>query len=519
MIASFDEAIGNIQTKFDSWIQDVKIILGNFPEFLSKLSETMGSMFSKLVSYDNVKTIVLSVVEAVPKLFETMLKRMSLILDLFLNAIPDAVKGVVDGIGNYVMYIVTNACDEIGFSVTELINSIGSLLTESPVGRIIDSVVSTAVNGIRLIGTLLRNIPEMISIVAENGEAILRNIFTSLKNWFFGSLSDTFLKAGQLLETLNLAQRIENIRTDITNVFGRMGSWFSAIGETAKDTFRCIGEVLRDTFSWETLKTSVTVLFKNLGAVASAAIKTLFVNIPSMLTGICDGVISWGGYLGVRLKNTLVEAVQNFIRDAGPHLQGTWVDKLFGLGSALAGLDFGIDRSGEEKLLSESVRAFSSVGQGFETAVSDVVDAAALIKDNTKDISDLYSSIDGIKVSVPEYTEVAAEIKETGRLTEALLSLSDRFAEKTEDNTVEWREITGKFAALLSPEIERWEKESGETIGEQLTAWTAKSLDDYLDASMKSFASIGKTLTEWDVSFKDEIISELDVLWGIVRPI
>ena len=65
MIASVDEAISDIQTKFDSWIQDVKIIIGNFPEFLSKLSETMSSMFSKLVSYDNVKTIVLSIVDAV----------------------------------------------------------------------------------------------------------------------------------------------------------------------------------------------------------------------------------------------------------------------------------------------------------------------------------------------------------------------------------------------------------------------------------------------------------------------
>lgn len=69
-------------------------------------------------------------------------------------------------------------------------------------------------------------------------------------------------------------------------------------------------------------------------------------------------------------------------------------------------MNFGIDRSGEEKLLSDSIKSFSSVGQGFETAVSDAVDAAALIKDNTKDISDLHSSIDGIKVSVPEYTEV-----------------------------------------------------------------------------------------------------------------
>lgn len=516
MAASFDDAILTFQKKFDSWIQDVKIVIGKFPEFLSKLSETIGSMFSKLISYENVKTVVLAIADNIPKIFEIMLKKVSMMLDLFLNAIPDAVKGVMDGIRNYVMYIVTSACDDIGFNITELINSIGLWLTESPVGKVIDSVVSTAVNGIRHIGTLLRNIPEMISLVAENGGAIIRNSFISLMNWFWGSLSDTFSKLGTALESLNIPQKAENIRVSIENTFGRMGAWFTAMGETAKDTFRYIGDVLAVTFSWNTVETAVKVMFRNIGIIASTVIKELFVNIPSMLSGIFDGVISWVAYLGVKLKNTLVEAVQNFIRDAGMRLQGTWVDKLFGLGSALAGVDFSIDRSSEEKLRAESMKAFSQVGDGFEKAVSDAVDAAVLIKESTKDFSDRYSSVDAIKVSVPEYTEVAAEIKETGRLTEALLSLSDRFAEKTEDNSAEWRDITKKFASLLSPEIERWEKESGETIGEKLTAWSAKSSDEYLDASKKSFASIGKTLTEWGITFSEETSAELEALWGSV---
>lgn len=151
MIASFDDAMTGMQKRFDSWIQDVKIVLSNFPEFFSKLSETVKSMFSKLVSYENVKNVVTGIVDYLPKMFERTLKRISMMLDLFLKTIPDAVKGLMDGIGNYVMYIVTNVCDDIGFDLSGLINSIGKWLTDSTIGKFIDTVISTAVNGIRLI--------------------------------------------------------------------------------------------------------------------------------------------------------------------------------------------------------------------------------------------------------------------------------------------------------------------------------------------------------------------------------
>ena len=64
-------------------------------------------------------------------------------------------------------------------------------------------------------------------------------------------------------------------------------------------------------------------------------------------------------------------------------------------------------------------------------------------------------------MSVPEYEDVKAGVKETGRLTEALLALGEKFADRTEDNSEEWKDIAGKFSALLSPEIEKWERESG----------------------------------------------------------
>ena len=63
-----------------------------------------------------------------------------------------------------------------------------------------------------------------------------------------------------------------------------------------------------------------------------------------MLESLFEGVVGWISYLGVKLKSTLVEAVQNFINDAGNSLKGTWLDKLFNIGTNLSKVSFNIDR-------------------------------------------------------------------------------------------------------------------------------------------------------------------------------
>lgn len=512
MIKSFDDALLSIQKSFDSWIQDVKLVFSNFPEVFEKLSLTINSMFQKFISYDNVKTIALAIADFIPKAFESALKRAASVLDLFLNIIPDAIKSLLDGLFNYAMYIVTNVCNDIGFNLTELINSIGSFLTESPIGKIIDSLVSGIVNGVKLAGTIISNIPELIRLVVENAGSILKNGVINLKNWFYTSLSDSFNKLGSTLESLNLPQRLENLKVSIQNFLGRINAWFFATGETAKDTFRYIADVIKVTFSWDTIKTTIEVLFKNIGTVALAVIKEVFINIPSMLESLFEGVVKWISYLGLKLKNTLVEAVQNFINDAGNSLKGTWLDKLFNIGTNLSKVSFNIDRAGEDALREKAINSFKGVGENFEKAIDDAVKTAGVIKENTKEITNLYSAVDGIKVSKPEYEEIKPETKGSGSFVNALFSISESLAEKLEDNSDEWRDLTEKISSLLSPSIEKWEKETGETFGQKLLTWSQKSGDEYLDASKKSFANIGKTLKEWGISFSDETASELESL-------
>lgn len=514
MVKEFDAALLNIQKRFDSWIQDVKVVLSNFPEFFSKLSSTISNMIGKFFSYDNVKTLALAFVNFIPKAFENILNRCVAYLELFINAIPTEIKNLLDGLGNYAMYIVTNVCNDIGFNLTELINSIGVFLTQSPIGKIIDSLVSGIINGVKLAGTIISNIPELIRLVGENAGAIIKNGLLSLKNWFYTALSETFSYFASVLETINLTQRIENIKVELQNAFNILSASFSAIGETAKDTFRYIGEVIKVTFSWETIKTSIVVLFKNIGIIAEAAFKGLFISIPSMLYSLFEGVITYVEYLGIKLKNTLLEAVEHFIQETGEKLTGTWLDKLFNLGSTLKGVSFNVDKEGEGQVLNKALSSFDSIGEKLESTINKSIDTANLIKENNKDISRLYETIDGIKVYKPEYEILTPAIKKQGELTKALLSLADSFAEKTSDNTFDVRELTSKFASLLSPQIEKWESETGEKFSEKLLKWTQKSSDEYFDASKRNFSNIGKTLKEWGITFTAETVGELDNLWG-----
>ena len=512
LISSFDSAITNFQIKFDAFIQNVKIVFSSFPEFIREVGSLISSMMDSLFSSEGIKAFLSNLVETVPKTVKLVLDNCINLVDLALNAIPNAVSSMLDGLYNYGMYIITSYCDEVGFDLTVLINNIGTWLTESPVGKVIDSIVSTAVNDIRLIGSLVKNIPDMLSLVVENASAIVINSFISLKNYFTQILADIVNAIASTLEKINFPQLIENVKTAFTNVFGKIGSWFSAIGETAKDTFRYIGQVLEVTFSWDTVKTTVTTLFKNIGSIASAVIKTIFVSIPSMIGNLFTGIVQWIGYVGIKLKNTILESIENVIKDAGNKIQGTWFGKLFGLGDKLVSIDLGVDKSSEEAMHSKALSSFSAIGDNFTQAVQNAVDTADIIKENNQAVKDLYSGIKGIEIAKPDYTEVTASIKDAGSIVERLYSFGDSLLDSKVNNTEAWNEIGEKFDELLNPVIEKWEASTGQSIGQKLSTWTAKSSSQYLDASKKSFSTIGDALKTWGSDFvlgNKEAISEL----------
>ena len=497
MIARFDNALASMRDRFSSFVQNVKIVFSNFPEFISKLGETIRSMLGHFLNYDNIKNVFSFLEDYIITKAKNTLTNIANMVDLVVNAIPDTIRTIADGVFNYLMYLLTNWCNEVGVDISGLVNSIGKWLTDSPAGRVIDKIISTTVNGIRLIGGIIRNIPDMIRLVADNIRPILSNLLVSIKNGFISSIQAIIEKAYEILDRINFPQMVENIKVAVTNFFGRIGAWFRSVGQTAKDTFRYIGEILSATFSWSSIKTIFTTVFKNIGVLAATVIKEIFVNIPSMIGSLFTGIVQWIGYVAVHLKNTVLQSIQDVIQSTGEKLQSTWVGKLFGVGGKLAAIDLGIDRTSENNLKAKADESFASIGTGFSKAITDAIDAAATIKENNKAIADLYDGIESINVAAPDYTEITAQVKESGAFVERLWDISQSLKDRIVDNSEAWQNIGDQFSELLNPVFEKFVTDNSTTIGETLATWTAKSSDEYYEAAKTSFSSIGSFLKDW----------------------
>ena len=513
LIESFDTVFSDFSTKFQEVAEKVKTIISNFPEFWEGVCTFIKNSVSSLFSYEGIKAYFQHLASVIPKSVQLILDNVINLLQLSLNTIPSACEAILDGIGNYAMYLVTSLCNDIGVDLNELINSIGTWLTESNIGQAIDSFLSNVVNSIKLVGAIIKNIPEMVQIVCDNIGPITKNLFISIKNFFLQATADMATWLAQTIDKINFPQMIENVRVAFVNLFGRVGGFFSALGATAKDTFRYIGEILEVTFSWDTLKTIITTLFKNIGAILSAWLSTIFGTIPSMIGNVFAGIVEWIGYVGVKIKNSILSAIQGAINNAGKKIQGTWVGKVFGLGDSLASVDLGIDTSKEEQLLNKAKNSFSNVGDEFTKAIDRAVDTAATIQKNNQDVADKYSGIEGVKVAGNTWTDVEAETKDSGDFVEQLYTWADSLVDKKEDNSAAWAEIGEKFDALLSPVIEEWESSTGETIGQKLSKFVAKDSEAYLELAKGSFSSIGEFFTEWGSDFIADNKEGFGAIW------
>ena len=188
LIARFDSALASMQQKFSTFVQNTKIVLSNFPEFISKLGETLKSMLGKVLKFDNIKNLISFLGDYIVSHFKNTLTNITNMLDLVLNAIPDTIKTIGEGIYNYLMYLLTSYCDEVGINVSEIVNNIGRWLTESPVGKIIDKVISTVVNGLKLIGTIIRNIPQIVRIVLSHLGDMIAEFVKALPSAFLNTM-------------------------------------------------------------------------------------------------------------------------------------------------------------------------------------------------------------------------------------------------------------------------------------------------------------------------------------------
>lgn len=282
---AIDEGLLAFQEGFQSSVDDVTIMIKNLPLVFEKFVELIRAMTNKLFDYENLKAIFIAFLQGILLSVKTALERIANMISL----ISGVVESLMDGIRNYVMGIIIGICNDIGINISGIINKIGEWLVNSPIGKVVDQIISTIVNGIRLTGALIKNIPSMVKIIASSINTIVENIFLDIQNGFWGGLSSATQGLKRFVD--NIVQSFANIGTDLRNVFGWIVAAFKSIGSTGKDVFRYIGDVIKATFSWEMIKTN-----------ALGMIDTFCNFFIDALNGIIDKAIGWMSKLGIEVK-------------------------------------------------------------------------------------------------------------------------------------------------------------------------------------------------------------------------
>ena len=282
---AIDQGLLSFKEGFQSSVDNVTIMIKNLPLVFEKFVELIRSMTNKLFDYENLKALFIAFLQGILLSVKTALERIANMMSL----ISGVVESLMDGIKNYVMGIIIGICNDIGINISGIINKIGEWLVNSPIGKVVDQIISTIVNGIRLTGALIKNIPSMVKIIASSINTIVENIFLDIQNGFWGGLSSATQGLKRFVD--NIVQSFSNIGTDLRNVFGWVVAAFKSIGNTGKDVFRYIGDVIKATFSWETIKTNALVM-----------IDTFCNFFIDALNGIIDKAVGWMSKLGIEVK-------------------------------------------------------------------------------------------------------------------------------------------------------------------------------------------------------------------------
>ena len=352
LISMLDTFSENAKIKIQEVADTVTVFIQNFPtiwqNFISALGKSLENFWKRISSVDGIKSLIDGIIKIVTN-------RIKLIGNIVLNLatlIQEVFTRALEGLGNLAMSWITGICDSAGINISEVINSIGNWLLESPIGQIIDQVLSKVINGVKLVGTIIKNIPSILKIV------------------------------------------------------------FSYLGDLVAEFVRALPQTLLHTFK-----------------------------------GIGNSIL--GGILN--LKNSFLQTVQDALNSIGEWIQNTWVGKAMkwmglDLGGKLANIDFGIDRTKQYEFEDKASSEF------------------ALAKDAFSGVTDI------------------------------------------------GKEMAEEITKLLNPQIEKWTAESGETIGQKLATWTAKSSDEYLEAAKENFKDIGSFLKDWGETFLGDLGDDWDAL-------
>lgn len=351
LIASFDEATLHMKDSFDAFVQKVKVAIENFPEVWKHLAAALQGGLSKLFSTDGILNFLQNLVKYISSGIEHIGRMLSDLMEMVMGISSS----VMDGIGNYAMYWLTSICDRIGVDVSDIINSIGEWLTGSAIGKYVDAVLTTAVNGIRLVQANIRNLPALFRIVVTSIADMLEDLFHGLP---------------------------------------------TAIGE-------------------------------------------IFQGIKDIIPGI-----------GLGLRNSILQALEEAINLAGAKIHGSWVGKLLGLGEGLESFSFNLDRTAESEYQTSARQHFALAGNAINIGgnLDEFAEKIEEVLNPTfeKFISDTPASIGAVMAkwtqkSADDYYEAAR--KNFSNIGDFLDDWGSIFLSDMGDG---WKDVSSSFSAIFS---------------------------------------------------------------------
>lgn len=213
---------------------------------------------------------------------------------------------------------------------------------------------------------------------------------------------------------------LRNSYENITGVIQYIGAVINNFPQVAKVALNTLWTMVKKTFEWDSLKEIFITVAENIYTIMMTTLKTVFVSIPTMIWNLVKGIGLYIAYIGVNIKNAVLQAVEDVLNFLPSHLPG-WAKKLFGLDDDGKVFHFAsIDKATATVLKESADAAFEDVGSGVVDIIRDTLEARAETRQNTAEtIQNLYGDIiTDFKDSINDIVQpTLAEIKEYSEAT------------------------------------------------------------------------------------------------------
>lgn len=207
---------------------------------------------------------------------------------------------------------------------------------------------------------------------------------------------------------------LANSYGNITNVIQYIGAVINNLPKVASLALNSIWSMVKKTFEWDSIKTIFISAAENIFTIATTTLKLIFTSIPKMVWNLVKGIGIYIAYIGVNIKNTILQAIEDLLNYLPSHLPD-WAKRLFGLDSSGNVFKFNVDKKSADNLKKLANEAFESAGSAAVDSIKDFLEARTAVKDNISEtLTSLYGDIfNDFKQGVDSVIQpTLAEIKE-----------------------------------------------------------------------------------------------------------